>query len=158
MTQKLLSRQNRRTRELRVTRTKKVLTWPWTWVQRWFWFYVKFMFSKRATKIDAIFTVDLTLCCKCQIDGEDCVSSCGLLRKHELYVREIWSVNNDKNEETLKQKICIAGKSVNLAQLRDNERTSVKWPHLQKMSYSNEVMRRNYVDSMMGWEHLKGKR
>ena len=54
----------------------------------------------------------------------------------------------------------MAGKSVNLAQLRDNERTSVKWPHLQKMSYSNEVMRRNYVDSnsMMGWEHLKGKR
>ena len=28
------------------------------------------MFSKKATKIDEIFTVDLTLCSKCQIDGE----------------------------------------------------------------------------------------
>ena len=31
------------------------------------------MFSKKATKIDEIFTVDLTLCSKCQIDGEDFV-------------------------------------------------------------------------------------
>ena len=34
---------------------------------------LKFMFSKKATKIDQIFTVDLTLCrhvvCKCQIDS-----------------------------------------------------------------------------------------
>ena len=30
---------------------------------------LKFMFSK-ATKIDEIFTVNLTLCSKCQIDGE----------------------------------------------------------------------------------------
>ena len=29
------------------------------------------MFSKKATKIDEIFTVDLTICSKCQIDGED---------------------------------------------------------------------------------------
>ena len=29
------------------------------------------MFSKKATKIDEIFTVNLTLCSKCQIDGED---------------------------------------------------------------------------------------
>ena len=28
------------------------------------------MFSKKATEIDEIFTVDLTLCSKCQIDGE----------------------------------------------------------------------------------------
>ena len=33
--------------------------------------YVKFMFSKKATKFDKIFTVDLTLCSNCQIDGED---------------------------------------------------------------------------------------
>ena len=33
--------------------------------------FVKFMFSKKATKIDDIFTVYLTLCSKCQIDGED---------------------------------------------------------------------------------------
>ena len=43
------------------------------------------MFSKKATKFDKIFTVDLTLCSKCQIDGEDFVKFCGLLRKHELY-------------------------------------------------------------------------
>ena len=43
------------------------------------------MFSKKATKIDEIFTVDLTLCSsKCQIDGEDFVDFCGPLRKHEL--------------------------------------------------------------------------
>ena len=43
-----------------------------------------FMFSMKATKFDEIFTVDLTLCSKSQIDGEDFVNSCGLLRKHEL--------------------------------------------------------------------------
>ena len=31
------------------------------------------MYSKKATKIDEIFTVDLTLCSKCQIDSEDFV-------------------------------------------------------------------------------------
>ena len=46
--------------------------------------YLKFMFSRKATKIDKIFTVDLTLCSKCQIDVEDFVNFCGLLRKHEL--------------------------------------------------------------------------
>ena len=44
------------------------------------------MFSKKATKIDEIFSVALTLCSKCQIDGEDFVNFCGLLRKHELYL------------------------------------------------------------------------
>ena len=43
------------------------------------------MFSKKATIIDEIFTVDLTLHSKCQIDGDDFVDFCGLLRKHELY-------------------------------------------------------------------------
>ena len=43
------------------------------------------MFSKEATKIDEIFTIDLTLCGKGQIDSEDFVNFCGLLRKHELY-------------------------------------------------------------------------
>ena len=46
--------------------------------------HVKFMFSKKAKKILEIFTVDLTLCSKCQIEGEDFVNFCGLLRKHEL--------------------------------------------------------------------------
>ena len=45
---------------------------------------LKFMFSKKATKINEIFTVYLTLSSKCQIDGEDFVIFCGLLRKHEL--------------------------------------------------------------------------
>ena len=35
---------------------------------------IKFMFFKKATKIDEIFTVDLTLCSKCEIDGEDFVN------------------------------------------------------------------------------------
>ena len=48
---------------------------------------LKFMFSKKAPKIDEIFTVDLTLSSKCQIYGEDFVHFCGLLRKHELYLQ-----------------------------------------------------------------------
>ena len=47
---------------------------------------LKFIFSKKATKVDKIFTVDLTLCSKCQIDSEDFVKFCGLLRKHKLYM------------------------------------------------------------------------
>ena len=43
------------------------------------------MFSKKATKIDKIFTADLTVTTYCQIDGEDFVNFCGLLRKRELY-------------------------------------------------------------------------
>ena len=46
---------------------------------------VKFMFSKKATKIVEIFTIDLTLCSKCQSDGEDFFNFCGPLTKHELY-------------------------------------------------------------------------
>ena len=45
------------------------------------------MFSKKATKIDEIFTVDLKLYSKCQINGEDFVIFCGLLRKHEHYIK-----------------------------------------------------------------------
>ena len=49
-----------------------------------FW-EVKFKFSEKATKIDKIFSVNLIVCSNCQIDGEDFVNFCGLLRKHELY-------------------------------------------------------------------------
>ena len=42
------------------------------------------MFSKKATKIDEIFTVDLTIFSECQIDGEDFIIICGLIRKYEL--------------------------------------------------------------------------
>ena len=45
---------------------------------------IKFMFSKKDTKIDEIFTVNLTLCSKFQIDGEDFINFCGLLRKQKL--------------------------------------------------------------------------
>ena len=45
---------------------------------------LKFIFSKKATKIDEIFTVDLTLCSKRQIDGEDFVNFRGLFIKYEL--------------------------------------------------------------------------
>ena len=45
---------------------------------------LKFMFSKKATSIDKIFSVDLTVTTYCQIDGEDFVNFCGLLRKREL--------------------------------------------------------------------------
>ena len=67
--------------------------------------WVKFTFSKKATKIDRIFTVDLTSCSKCQIDGEDFVNFCGLLRKHKLY-HQIESIEDRakhcfKNECTL---------------------------------------------------------
>ena len=54
----------------------------------WYHWYpkmIKFMLSKKATKTEEIFTVDLTVCSKCQIDGEDFVKFCGLLRKHKLY-------------------------------------------------------------------------
>ena len=52
------------------------------------------MFSNKATKIDKIFTVDLTLCIKCQIDSEDFVNFCGLLRKHELYEFASWDLSS----------------------------------------------------------------
>ena len=42
------------------------------------------MFSKKATKNDEIFTVNLTLCSKCQIHGKDFVNYHGLFRKYEL--------------------------------------------------------------------------
>ena len=45
---------------------------------------VKFLFSKKSTKINETFTVDLTLCRKCQIDGEDFIIFCGLLTNHKL--------------------------------------------------------------------------
>ena len=46
---------------------------------------LKFMFSKKATEIEEILNIDLTLCSKCQIDSEDFVNFCGHLRKQVLY-------------------------------------------------------------------------
>ena len=50
----------------------------------YFFNLLRFMFSKKAKKIDKIFTVDLTST-KLLIDGEDFVKFYGLLRKHKLY-------------------------------------------------------------------------
>ena len=44
------------------------------------------MFSKEATKIDEIFTVNLTLTTKYQKEGEDFFNFCCVLRKYKLYV------------------------------------------------------------------------
>ena len=46
---------------------------------------VKFTFSEKATKVDKIFTINLTVCSKCEIYSEDFVNFCGLLRKHEPF-------------------------------------------------------------------------
>ena len=54
--------------------------------------FIKFVLSKKATKIDEIFTVDLTVCMYCQIDVEDFVKFCGLLRKHELYQKAVQNI------------------------------------------------------------------
>ena len=59
------------------------------------------MFSKNATKIDKIFTVDLTLTTYCQIDGEDFVNFFGFLSKHELLE------NNWSNCNCIKQIVII---------------------------------------------------
>ena len=47
-------------------------------------FSLKLTFSEKATKIDKIFNVNLTVCSNRQIHGEDFVNFCGPLRKHEL--------------------------------------------------------------------------
>ena len=52
--------------------------------------HIKFMFSKKATKIDTIFTANLTVWSHRQIDDEDFVNFCGLLRKRELYQRSTY--------------------------------------------------------------------
>jgi len=47
------------------------------------------MFFKKATQKDEVFIVVLTLFSKCQIDGEDFVNFCGLLRKYKLYFVDV---------------------------------------------------------------------
>ena len=49
--------------------------------------FTKFIFSIKATKLDKIFTVDLTLCSKCEIDGKDFV----------IFVVFLENMNFDKN-------------------------------------------------------------
>ena len=66
--------------------------------------FLKFMLSKKATGIDEIFIVDLTLCTKCQIDGEDFFNFCGLLRKHKLYKFNTWKFQAQTWEENV---VCV---------------------------------------------------
>ena len=61
------------------------------------------MFSEKATKIDKIFIVNLTESSNRQIDGEDFVNFCDLLRKHELYTTitvnmeiQVWGFKNQE--------------------------------------------------------------
>ena len=42
------------------------------------------MFSKKATKVDKVFNVDLTLHSKCQIVGKDLLNFRGLFRKYDF--------------------------------------------------------------------------
>ena len=51
---------------------------------------LKFMFSKKATKIDEIFTVDFILCSKCQIDGEDFVKFVVILENTNFTWKNLW--------------------------------------------------------------------
>ena len=57
-------------------------------------FSLNFTFSEKATKIDKIFTINLTVCSNRQIDGEDFFNFCALLRKPELYDRIAFYCNN----------------------------------------------------------------
>ena len=52
-------------------------------------FSLKFTFSEKATKIEKIFTINLTVWNNRQIDDEDFVNFCGLPRKHELYTIQL---------------------------------------------------------------------
>ena len=56
------------------------------------------MFSKKATKIDEIFTNDLTLCSKCQIDGEDFAKFCDLLKGQMISKSFFWPRILPKNK------------------------------------------------------------
>ena len=54
--------------------------------------FIKFMFSKKATKMDKIFTANLMVATYYQIDSEDFFNFCGLLSKRKLYQNKWKSV------------------------------------------------------------------
>ena len=63
----------------------RVTTIHWSWTTAWKnVIELKFKFSEKATKIDKIFTVNLTVCSNRQIHSEDFVNFYDLLKKHEL--------------------------------------------------------------------------
>ena len=80
------------------------------------------MFSEKATKIDKIFTANLTVCSNRQIDGEDFVNFCGLLKKHELY-RSLYKL---KMKIENKQKFTFPSKLISTLRV------------MQKMWYSHK--------------------
>ena len=87
------------------------------------------MFSKKATIIDEIFTVDLTLCSKCQIDGEDFIDFCGLLRKQELYYMYIE----------------ISGLFVTKNKTLGNKQTCAFIRNLRVLTFGGDLLRRSHV-------------
>ena len=52
------------------------------------------MFSKKATKIDEIFTVDMTLCSKSQIDNENFVIFVAFLENMNFTLRKLGESHN----------------------------------------------------------------
>ena len=88
----------------KLTYLKTLNEWPWTQylpflvkldIKKYFktkmWqiililSFIKFMFSKKATKMDKIFTANLMVSTYYQIDSEDFFNFCGLLSKRKLY-------------------------------------------------------------------------
>ena len=66
------------------------------------------MLSKKATKIDKIFAVNLSVISNLQINSEDFVNLCGLHRKHELYqqfeivkAKSTWPTHNHRKKKQI---------------------------------------------------------
>ena len=64
---------------------------------------VKFMFSKKTTKMDEIFTINLTLCSKCQIGIEDLLIFVAFLENTNFIVGR----NSDNNFVGFGEKRCL---------------------------------------------------
>ena len=82
-------------------RCKSAMFWSGSLVQVFIWLMqlffppsadqcllLKFMIFKKATKMMKS-SPSIWLCSKCQIDGEDFINFCGLLRKHKLYWKSL---------------------------------------------------------------------
>ena len=84
------------------------------------WMILWIEFSKKATKNTELFIVDLTLCSKSQIDGEDFVDFFGLLRKHELWDKADFEISqkNHNNPFHGKNGWLIFFKQIFFAKLR----------------------------------------
>ena len=85
------------------------------------------MFSKKATKFGKIFVVDLKLCSKFQIDGEDFVNFCGLLGKYELYCPNIYTLCLFSQHEFLQNSNWQNGSPLNFLCRRRNLTSFFLW-------------------------------